>query len=171
LTEQHTKEGLSRAYLAAIAADAGVLLELHDAEFDYGVDATVQEVDVYDRRLFPSGVRIDVQLKASVDWSHRQSGVEYDLEARAYNDMVRRTRESRAAPLILALLCLPKTRSEWLACGTEELVSRKCCYWFAASGAETTNTSTHRILIPHAQQLTPRSLRAMLDHQRAGVFP
>lgn len=41
LTEEHIKEGLSRAYVLAVAHRAG--FNISKSEFDYGIDGTFKE--------------------------------------------------------------------------------------------------------------------------------
>ena len=74
LTIQHIQEDLSRAYIQAVAAKAGVNLALGTQAHDYGVDGTFHQVEVlhrvnsegmsYTRRL-NSGFDLEFQCKAS----------------------------------------------------------------------------------------------------------
>lgn len=171
LTVQHQEEGLSAAFLTAIAAKAGILLELKSAQVDYGVDASIQEVVKYGNKLRGSGHRIDVQMKSSVKWSVSGGEVVYDMEAHAYNDLVHRCLEPRAAPLIVMLLCLPPDAKQWLSCTPKQMVARHCCYWFHTKGPHTKNTATQRVRIPTNQLVTPDNLKNLLTRLNAGTFP
>jgi hypothetical protein len=66
MTGQHIEEGLSRAYVMAVAARAGV--NINWREFDYGVDGTFCRVSNRNGRLTEDGVALDYQLKASTRW-------------------------------------------------------------------------------------------------------
>ncbi len=73
-------------------------------------------------------------------------------------------------PLYLALLCLESNVDDWMLCNEERLVLQRCCYWYEATGqAPTPNTSTKRTRIPRANLLTPESLIALMDANRAAV--
>ena len=62
LTENHIKEGLSRAYILAVAHRAGFNCSLR--EFDYGIDGTFHDIKIVNGRHVESGYRIDFQAKA-----------------------------------------------------------------------------------------------------------
>ena len=64
LTESHIKEGLSRAYILAVAHRAGFNCSLK-REFDYGIDGTFYDVKVVGKRHVETGYNIDFQAKAS----------------------------------------------------------------------------------------------------------
>ena len=49
LTTQHIQEDLSRAYIQAVAAGAGVNLSLGAQVHDYGVDGTFHQVELVSR--------------------------------------------------------------------------------------------------------------------------
>ena len=167
ITEQHTKELLSRAFVLALAAKAGFNVSVR--ELDYGVDATLcsVRVDAARRRRVEDGFSIHLQLKATIDWEIDDADVVYDLEAKTWNDMVVRD-ETR--PLHLGLLCLDRDAGDWLSCVEERLILQRCCYWYNATGQQpTTNATRTRIRIPRANLLTPDSLIALMDANRAAV--
>lgn len=164
LTESHTQECLSLAYVHAVTGRAGVNL-LVGSRHDYGVDGTFKPVVNMNGRRVESGHPVDFQLKSSVNWEHDGEVVVYDLESKNYNDMVGRV--PSAIPLILLLLCLPRDSSTWLA-GTEtELVLRHCCYWMRVTGEPTDNSKTKRIRIPRSNLLTPEAVLTILSAERA----
>ena len=163
ITQQHTKECLSVAYVHAVAGRAGVLIGSHN--LDYGVDGSFQPlVTRSDGRRFPSGFPIDYQLKTTTDWEHDGDKVRYDLEAKTYNDLG--SRPPGSIPCVLILLCLPPTEIDWVGITESELVMRNCCYWTYISGPPTTNTATKRIWIPRANVLTPESVNSLLAEER-----
>lgn len=165
-------ESLSRAYVQAIAGNAGLnlSLRLHHQEFDYGVDGSFHPIKKVNNELVNSGFNLDFQLKASMDWQIDGSHVIYDMKANAYNKIADRNNEERAIPKILILLCLPSISSEWVAINEEQLILRKCCYWDRLKGDLTANTSSVRIRIPRCQQLTTESLLTLLDYVKQGVW-
>lgn len=164
LTEAHTQECLSLAYVHAVTGRAGVNLFV-GGRHDYGVDGSFKPVVNLNGRRVESGHPVDFQLKASINWEHDGDYVVYDLEAKTYNDMV--SRQPTAIPLILLLLCLPRDGATWLVGTESELVLRHCCYWMRLSGESTDNTTTKRIRVPRANLLTPEAVLTILATERA----
>ena len=146
ITDQHRQEQLSRAYVHAVTAHAGLIFE--PTSVDYGVDGTIRVVIEKDGRRLLAGHGLDVQLKATTSWFIRDDTVVYDLEAKTYNDLVDRFNEPRGTPMVLMVLCLPGNETEWLDISHDRLLLRHCCYWCRVGGTRTTNTATHRIEIP-----------------------
>ena len=179
LTTQHIQEDLSRAYIQAVSARAGVNLSLGTLAHDYGVDGTFHQVtirayvdkagDKRQRRL-NSGFNLEFQCKASTDWFEEPDAIVYDLEAKTYNDLVQRAATQNATPLVLILMCLPPDESEWFLLTEDHLFLRKCCYWHQLTGSETENTNQKRIRIPKAQLLDPASVADLLKRVERGTL-
>lgn len=163
LTEGHTQECLSLAYVHAVTGLAGVNLDAKPRH-DYGVDGTFKPVVNWNGRRTESGFHVDFQLKSTVNWAYDGDAVIYDLEAKTYNDMV--GRPATAVPLILLLLCLPRDSTTWLASSEKELILRHCCYWMKLSGELTDNVTTKRIRIPRSNLLTPAAVVDILATER-----
>lgn len=159
ISRQHIEEGLSRAYVQAVAARAGINLTM--PLNDYGVDGTFRKVIRSHHRLYESGFSLDYQLKASTRWQLEKENVVYDLEAKTYNDLVLRS-TGNATPLLLLLVCLPKEPRQWLECTEAGLLLRGCCYWDFVRGKVTKNLRTVRIRIPRSQQFTPNVIANLL---------
>lgn len=133
--------------------------------YDYGVDGQFSFVVSRNGRLVVSGYPLDYQAKVTVNWSSLDEHIIYDLEAKTYNDMVSRTPSETT--LILILLCLPKSQTEWHGTCADETVLRHCCYWHIVSGELTSNTSKVRIRIPSTNVLTPATLNELLASEKA----
>jgi hypothetical protein len=168
LTNQHIEEGLSRAYVQIIAARAGI--SIGSPHLDYGIDGTFSKIQIINKRRIESGFKLDYQLKASISWELSDNHVIYDIEAKTYNDIIYRSREDRAVPVILILMCLPKNSVEWLENSEDHLLLRKCCYWTIFTGDFTDNFQSVRIRIPREQILTPGSLISLLESVERGDF-
>jgi hypothetical protein len=166
ITNQHREEQLSRAYVHAVAAHAGLIFE--PAKTDYGVDGTIRVVQERDGRRLVCGHSLDVQLKATTDWMVENDDVVYDVEAKTYNDLVDRFNEARGTPMVLVLMCLPPSENDWLNVSPKELVLRHCCYWCRVGGTRTDNTATKRIRIPQSHMLDQTTVRELLDRVRKG---
>jgi len=165
ITIQHTKEQLSLAYITAIAGLAGINLGQRPVN-DYGVDGYFRAVSIVREgnlnRRAENGFSIDFQAKASIGWKRQGNNISYYIERKAYNDMVRRSRA--AAPLIVLLLCLP--RSDWHDITEEQLLLRHACYWWRLGGGTPITTDRTRILIPCTNLLTPTALAQMMANEQ-----
>jgi hypothetical protein len=159
ITIQHTQESLCLAHIYAVAGVAGVNFAIKDV-YDYGVDGQLSPVVDRGGRRVNSGYPLDFQAKATVNWELEDQDIVYDLEAKTYNDIASRTPSETT--LVLILLCLPKSRSDWHGTSYEETVLRHCCYWHTFSGELTSNTYKKTIRLPRANLLTAASLNDLL---------
>ena len=162
ITREHTKEALCLAHIYATAAVAGVNFSAQ--VFDYGVDGSFETVVKQRWGWVPSGFSLKYQAKASVDWTAAEDEIVYDLDARAYNNIV--SRSAGAERLILILLCLPRDEAGWHRSSPAETVLRNCCYWHVFEGHPTPNAESKRIRIPASQHFTPDTLNALLQVER-----
>ena len=164
ITQQHTQESLSRAYIHAVAGCAGVNFSL-GAEFDYGIDGTFRPVSIRGSRRIETGFPLDFQLKCTVNWAHEGTDVAYSIKSKTYNDLVTRDPESVGA--ILILLCIPPEQGHWAEFNEEYLTLRRCCYFLTLNGDAVENEeSTKKILIPRANVLNAQSLLGLLAAER-----
>lgn len=171
LTENHTKENLSRAYIQAIAGRAGlnVKLEQNVQEFDYGVDGTVRRISLIDGKREDTGFCLDFQAKATTQWRYDGDDVIYRIKASSYNTIVRQNSRKGALPRILILMCLPTDPTTWLDVDEERLQLRKCSYWERLVGDPTTDT--HRtIRIARSHRLDSTAVDDMLAKVESGEW-
>jgi len=168
LPRNHRQEALSRAYVRAVAARAGVTC--HDTVQDFGVDMLLRDVRESEIGFSDSGPQLDIQLKSTTRAEVRDTEVAYDLEVRAYN-LLRQPVLSGGVRL-LVLLLLPDDESQWLTLSEDELFLRRCAYWISLRGATaTTATTTIRITIPRTNVFSPEAVRRLMDLIEQGRFP
>jgi len=165
LTEADIEECLSRAYVYAVAGRAGV--NLAGSIKDYGTDGTFRDVQRCKGKRFESGWSIDFQLKASKNCGFEDTYVVFDVGADTYRQLLMR-RDNGATPIILVVMALPTDATQWLIHTEDELLMRRCCYWWQVEGNWSDNTSTQRIRIPRAQQLTPEGLIELFGRLKDG---
>ena len=82
MTEAHTKELISRAYVNALAARVGMTVA--NASLDYGFDGTFKDIE-YDEETNEygeTGFGIDFQLKATINASPNNGVIKYNLEVK-----------------------------------------------------------------------------------------
>ena len=160
----HIKERLSVAYVTAVVARAGSALSFTNGS-DYGTDAYISEViETPNGKFTESGISLKCQIKSTTSFSLISNNVVYDMEVGAYNKLA--TRQGRDC--ILVLLCLPNDAAEWLSLNENQLIIKKCCYWFYISGPKSANTSSHRIRIPRSQVFAPQAVIDLLTLVRNG---
>jgi hypothetical protein len=165
LTRNDRQEGLSRAYVHAIAARCG--LGSSTPKPDYGVDLSLHHITIRGKRRVESGYRLDIQAKSTVQASRDETHLSYDLDAKSYDDL-----RLAAGPRILVVLLLPKKEEEWSAQTENELILRHCVYWLSLEGrAATKNRRKVRLLIPRANVFSVEGLLAILERIKRGEGP
>jgi hypothetical protein len=167
LPTNQRQEALSRAYVRAVAARAGVICgELGQ---DYGIDMYLRTVPVLGQRYVDMGDQLDLQLKSSTRSRASETEVVHDLEVRAYEVLRAAT---LGCPRILVLLVLPEDEALWVSQTVEELLLRRCAYWTSLRGAAATaNQATIRISIPAANVFSADAVRALLEQVSEGIRP
>ena len=153
------KEGLSRAYVQAVAAAAGYTLTKQDFDRD-GVDLQVRAGG----EMRPS---LDMQLKATVKLVQDGANWRFPLRKRNYDLL----RERTMVPRVLVVLDLPEDEERWVSASAQELVMRRCAYWVAIPGApESGNEHTVTVSIPTANRLDVPALKNLMDRARSGAL-
>jgi hypothetical protein len=163
ITVQHTQETLCMCHINALAGVAGLNLGIRTT-FDYGVDGFFAPVIIRNNERVQSGTQLDFQAKATINWTQAGENIVYDLDSRAYNNIVSRARDETT--MILILLCLPREEAAWHGANAVETVLRHCCYWHLFFGEMTDNTSSKRIHIPCRNLLTPASLLILVEMEK-----
>jgi hypothetical protein len=175
ITQQHTQEQISRAYVVAVAGVAGVNLA-NVREHDYGVDGTFRPIIITQNvkgetiRL-ENGFSVDFQIKSCVSSVQTPTHIKYDCEADAYNKLILQNSAQGAAPILLLVLSLPREQNKWLWITERALRVRNACYWFYLTGEQTTNRRKKRIDIPRTQLFTPTQLSDIIDRIQLGGTP
>lgn len=166
ITNQHQKEGFSRAFALAVGYKAGMNCSI-SFDFDYRIDGTYREVDTLpDGSRDESGFQIDFQLKASHDVRITEDFVIYDLESKNYKSLIR---NNIGTPRILILFKMPKEECDWLKINENETLLRNCGWYFSLRNLdESKNSSTVRIKIPRDQLFTPDVLNNLMEKVKAG---
>ncbi len=167
MTEEHIKEAISLRFIELIAAVNGY--KTSSSYPDYGTDLEIKEVDYRiengHKRYFETGRELKLQLKATTENSivYENGIVKYKLSASTYNDLI--TRRETKNPLILILFILPSDKSDWLHVSENELVTKKCAYWYYPNiiENETTNSATKTIEINHDNLISSEVLSELFE--------
>lgn len=103
----------------------------------------------------PNRYVIDIQLKATARSEESHDGLHFRLKQKNYNDLVD---PSRTVPLLLLVLELPADESAWLECTPEQLIMRKCGWWFSLVGENPIDAESKTVVIPHTQRISELGL-------------
>ena len=164
LPRNQRQELLSRAYVRAIAAQAGTICS--EPEQDFGIDLCVRAVRDRGARVTDVSGQFDVQVKSTTRANVTESEVRYDLEVKNYDDL---REPGDNCPRILVVLVLPEEEAQWLSQSVEELILRHCAYWISLEGyPATAATTTLRIAIPRSAVFSVEAVRGILArlHER-----
>ena len=110
--------------------------------------------------VLPLRPRLDLQLKCTAD-----EGVLHDellhfpLKIKNYKDLS----HEGLVPHALIVVLVPNQVDDWLSQTEEELVLRRCAYWFSLLGEPAVdNVESITVRIPRANQFTPQALQDMM---------
>jgi hypothetical protein len=167
MTREHRQEALCRAYVLAIAAQAGVSWSKPDP--DYGTDLSLRLVSPVDGRLRDAGAQIDLQLRSTTRAIVSETEVMYDLDVDTYNNL---RNVDRPNLLFLVLLAMPPDEALWLSQDLEQLCLRHCAYWISLRGfPPTPATRSIRITIPRRNIFSVEALMDLLQQARERKRP
>lgn len=162
MTRNHRQEALCRAYVQAVAAQAGV--GTSRPEPDYGIDLLLREIALMDGHHQDTSVQIDLQLRATTRANRTETTLVYDLDVNTYNKL---RIFSAGSPRLLIVLVLPETDEEWLIQSPDQLSLRHCAYWVSLEGAPSSTASRSvRVAIPLENIFSPDSVRTLLQRAR-----
>ena len=159
LTGPDQKEGLSVAYVKAMAARAGFSTAVPEPDRD--------SVDV---RIMAGGPRrpaLDLQLKATTDLAEAQDGFRrFRLRIKNYDDL----RVETQTPRLLVVLDLPQDETQWITVTAEELVLRRRAYWMSLQQGheEVVRQETVTVRIPEGNVFDVATLRTLMERSRSG---
>ncbi len=167
ITRNHRQESLSRAYVQAVAARAGVVCSVPD--LDYGVDLTLRAVDEANG-FVDAGVMFDLQLKATTAMATNDPvTLGFDLRVTEYD---RLRRSDVPVPRVLVVLELPVDENLWVTQAAQELILRHAAYWVSLRDwPAVAVTTTTRIKLSRANLFTPTAVSELLSRIRSGGVP
>ncbi len=145
----HRTERFQELFVQGIANLGDHLCE--SATYDYGVDACLKQMTVREEaqglRIAPTGVIVDLQLKAVLNPTQKADEIKYPLPVKNFNDMAARQRQllngEVHVPLFLILFVTQEPCSVHLQ---NELRIRGTAYWYRHRGVEPTGNSTTKTI-------------------------
>ncbi len=154
LSDNDIKEELSYAYVHAVASKQAFACERVFKDRD-SVDVTIRAKGRLDDESLYYSPSLDLQLKATSNPTFGDDELVFDLGMKNYDEL----RVPTPSPRLLVVLVLPEDSGEWLTFSEEQLISRRCCYWYSLRGAEEVeNEVSRRIRIPLGQVFSPAKL-------------
>lgn len=157
------KERLSVVYTMAVAAQAGYMVDMLDADRD-GVDMRIST----GKDLRPA---LDLLLQATTLLDPPKAGhAAYSLSLCSYERLRMRTQ----TPRILIVLDLPRQEDRWSSVNYTELVLRHRAYWLSLKDHDPkdhegiSNMRSVRIDIPTRNLFNAASLQRLMGLSRAG---
>lgn len=158
LTLNDQMEGLSGAYVGAVAARAG-----------YMRAEPYPDRDSLDCMLLAGGdmrPQIGVQNKATTAAPINAQTFSFPLKIKNYNDL----RIQTQAPRILVVLALPEDSNDWLVQNLDHLIIKRCAYWKSLLGMPvSTNETSVTIEIDTSNVFDSATLVALMDRSRQGL--
>jgi len=166
-TEENIKEAISLRYIELVAAYNGY--KTSSVYPDNGTDLSIIEVDYRieneKKRYCDTGRELKIQVKATTQdsVSEDESKIKYDLEAKTFNDLIER-RDNRYF-LFLILFILPPNKTDWIKISDNELVTKKCAYWYFTDKNEikTSNTEKKRITLYKKNLISQKTLTQLFE--------
>ena len=136
---------------------------------DWGVDAQIAEVQEINGSVEDTGVYVRIQLKASKNIRDLGDRIAYDLKNKARNKLIRRG-STTATRKILVLLCLDSRKENWVNQDLNNLILKKCAYWYYLEGMEEVddNDSTTVLHIPKTNLFSPENIQRIMSCIRDG---
>ena len=150
LSENDKKEQLSLVYACAVATACGYTFSTQNLDRD-SIDLTVSS-----RSSRRASVSFQLKCTSSPDWDG--DALKYQLKAKNYNDLV----AQRQVPLLLLVMELPPNPEDWLSISQEQLVLKRCAWWFSIIGQPETDKGSKQVLIPRSNLFGIEAMRELI---------
>ena len=150
LDSNKCSEVFHSAYFQCVTTLAG--MALCKQEPDCGLDYVANPI-IWNKRQHqysPSNITLNFQLKSTTQWNLKNGKICYFLNGKNYNDLVIRNLAPVWSPLILVLMCLPKSHPA-VNQNSMGLTLMRCCYWYILEKnvtQEVSKTTKIKIKIP-----------------------
>lgn len=146
-------EQFSRAYVSAIAAQAGCNSSKPEVDED-SVDLELSMKSISDCRRTRG--KLEIQLKCTHTADRTKDSISFALPVKNYDDL----RADVVVPRLLVVVCVPKDCEDWTQQTEEQLCLHHCAYWLSLAGRpKTDNDSTITVHIPRTNLFTVDFLR------------
>lgn len=159
LSENDIKAELSHAYVYAIASVAGFAYERVSMDRD-SIDVQIKARGQLHYSSTIISPQIEFQLKATSSTEISGRSFSFPLSIKNYDDL-RLT--DTMIPRVLVVLQLPEDRTQWLSVSKNQLIAKRCAFWFNLKGMPATETDqTKTINIPTSNRFNVDCLKDMM---------
>lgn len=156
------KELLQRSYVQAVIARAGAIYS--EPKPDMGVDLIVSSASELPNGKFKAtGFTFHCQLKSSTTCEIEDNHIIFDMEVEDYNKLA--TWEGLSC-CVLIVFVLPEREMDWFYLDEEQLLLKRCCYWYLIDSTPSNNRASQRVKIPRSQMFTPEVVNWLLERER-----
>lgn len=154
------KQELSISYMLAVCAEAGIDYEIirHDDDSTDGL--LKKRLTLNDGTPYNAALRVQLKSTSSPSmYKCESASIHYVLKAKNYNDLCQKA----TTPIILCLLLLPESSSEWVRWSEQELLLKGRMFWEEFSNkAFSNNTSSVNISIKKENVVNSKTLQSIL---------
>lgn len=155
-------EQFSRAYVAAIAAQAGCNPSRPEVDND-SVDLELCMKDILDCKRTRG--RLEMQLKCTYAADRSEDSFPFSLSIKNYDDL----RAEVVIPRLLVVVCVPEDSEDWTQQTEEQLCLHHCAYWLSLAGMpELKNAKSVTVHIPRKQIFSVEFLHEAMRHSANG---
>lgn len=153
-------EGLSRAYVRAVAVRAGCNYQDQTGQ-DIGTDAVIDYVDRIAGRRRDTSWRLRLQIKAtSQESEHTPSEVMLNIKVDHHRKLIA---PSPGVRIVLIVFDMPADVERWLHTEPQHLLMRNCAYWKYLEGEQAVaNKAKVQVKIPRTQMFDVEAVRGTL---------
>lgn len=149
----HQKEAFSRAYVAAVSAQAGCASGHWDVDND-SIDVSLIAKDLVGCKH--SRAQLDIQIKCTASPDSDDKNLRFPLPIKNYNDL----RDEVIVPRLLVVVVIPKDVEDWIDQSEEKLCLHDCAYWLSLSGLpDKENATSVTVEIPKTNLFTSAFLK------------
>ena len=167
LPRNHRQESLSKTYVRAIAAQAGLICS--EPGYDYGIDLCLRAVQHRGQRFSDAGLQLDLQLKSTTRAGISESEIRFELEVNHYDSL--RSAETHC-PRLLVVFIMPEEEEAWVSQSEEELSLRHAAYWLSLRNAPPTSArKSIRVSLPRSNLFSVQAVNDWMNHIRKGSAP
>jgi len=157
LTEDLSKEALSKAYVSCVAAKAGYDVSTTDFDMD--------SIDIGIRAGGSMRPSIDIQLKATVTFDEDDlQHWPFQLKKKNYDDL----RCETMIPRYLVVFRMPRDGTEWLVTDGNALILKHCAYWLSLRGMLGITGDSKSVHIPKMNIFDVDALQRLMQVARGG---
>lgn len=155
-------EQFSRAYVAALAAQAGCNSARPEVDED-SVDLELSMKGISGCKR--SRGKLEMQLKCTHAADRSRDFFPFSLSIKNYDEL----RADVVIPRLLVVVCVPEECEDWTEQTEEQLCLHHCAYWLSLAGMpETNNAESVTVHIPRNQIFSVEFLREAMRRNANG---